>query len=219
MARTSPITKPCDHCGTVFTARYQWAQKEFQKYCGRPCYQAAIRYTTEKTLEVMWAQIDRNGPGGCWIWRGSTNNMGYGSIQFNGRKMVAVHRLIYQLAHGNLEGPHVFCLHKCDTPRCVNPEHIFLGDDKANTADKVAKKRHLYGERNSHARLTEAQVLVIRAEYWYDPVRNRSNILELVAKYGVSRITLSALISGRSWKHLPGARKVRPSLRCEERQP
>lgn len=201
MALTTPIMKPCDRCGKVFLAKWQGADRRHQRYCERSCYRDTLKFTDEQALEVMWSRIDRNGPDGCWIYTAKANIRGYGTMVWRGERKMLVHRLLYQLAHGNLAGSHVFCLHKCDNPRCVNPAHIFLGDDAANTADKVSKRRHSYGERNRHAKLTEEQVQAIRAEYRYE--RGRSNHLELLARYGIKGPTLNAILSGRTWKHLP----------------
>jgi len=77
---------------------------------------------------------------GCWLWEGgSRGGKGYG--QFNPRgKNFAAHRFSYQLHVGEIpKGLSV--LHKCDTPACVNPEHLFLGTQTDNMRDRAAKKR------------------------------------------------------------------------------
>lgn len=54
--------------------------------------------------------------------------------------MVKTHRVAYQAAHGPIpNGAHV--LYRCDVGLCCNPDHLFLGDNTANIADKVAKDR------------------------------------------------------------------------------
>ena len=56
------------------------------------------------------------------------------------RKVLA-HRVSWELANGPI--PENMCiLHSCDTPLCVNPEHLFLGTLADNMADKERKGRH-----------------------------------------------------------------------------
>jgi hypothetical protein len=74
---------------------------------------------------------------GCWLWTGYTNNQGYGTIQFEGRKQL-VHRLAAMLWL-QIQG---WALHKCDRPTCFNPEHLFDGNNSENQKDSVVKKRH-----------------------------------------------------------------------------
>jgi len=98
--------------------------------------------------EVHAILLDRSIPepnSGCRLWEGSVvipkkgKRVVYGSIRLNG-KMVKTHRVAYQAAYGPIpDGAHV--LHRCDVGLCCNPEHLFLGDNKANITDKVAKDR------------------------------------------------------------------------------
>lgn len=80
---------------------------------------------------------------GCWLWAGCLNQDGYGRVGMKraGRvKMVAAHRLSYEAFHGPIDAG-LWVLHKCDTPTCVNPNHLFLGDVKDNMADCSRKGR------------------------------------------------------------------------------
>jgi hypothetical protein len=77
---------------------------------------------------------------GCWIWLGSTTKDGYGRAWING-KMTTAHRFSYE--HFNEPIPvGMFALHKCDTPSCVNPNHIFIGTRSDNMKDSIRKGRN-----------------------------------------------------------------------------
>lgn len=76
---------------------------------------------------------------GCWLWQGRTNNMGYGIITVNGRPALA-HRAM--CAHRGRPIPAgLDACHRCDTPGCVNPDHIFAGTRSDNMRDAAAKGR------------------------------------------------------------------------------
>jgi hypothetical protein len=64
---------------------------------------------------------------------------GYGKLTFQGRAIYA-HRLAYELTIGPIPDGMLVC-HHCDNPPCCRPDHLFLGDQKANLADMVAKRR------------------------------------------------------------------------------
>lgn len=79
---------------------------------------------------------------GCWLWTAAENEKGYGVIGVGGRgtgKRYA-HRVSYELHVGPV--PDGMCvLHKCDTPLCVNPDHLFLGTVADNVNDMTFKDR------------------------------------------------------------------------------
>lgn len=77
---------------------------------------------------------------GCLLWLGLTNKNGYGKIGFN-YKSWTTHRLAFHLFKQSLSHGDLVC-HKCDTPACINPEHLFLGTPLLNMQDKVNKGRH-----------------------------------------------------------------------------
>jgi hypothetical protein len=84
------------------------------------------------------------GPDECWPWKSCFKYRNgiptYGHFNVGSCKALKAHRVAYYLARGPFdESLHV--LHSCDNPRCVNPAHLWLGDNNANIMDKVRKGR------------------------------------------------------------------------------
>lgn len=86
-----------------------------------------------------------------------------------------------------------FVCHKCDTPACVNPAHLFIGSAADNNADRSQKGRNSRrdGERNTRCKLSDAQVTQIRSAYKAGGVTQR----ELGRIYGVSNQQISSIVS------------------------
>lgn len=135
---------------------------------------------------------------GCHEWLGRISSSGYGEARMLGQ-YVGVHRLSYLLHKGTL-APEELVLHSCDNRKCVNPDHLFKGDAKANAEDMVRKGRNkpgpaiLPGEDHSTAKLAENQVKAIK--------RSKAKGTDLAAIYGVSVSTISKIRNGHLWKHL-----------------
>ena len=99
-------------------------------------------------VRTKLAAKSRATPDGCIIWTGRGNGQyGYGSMSFRGRR-VGVHRLAWMLRHGPVPDG-LYVLHRCDTPPCLNPDHLFLGTKADNSADMVAKGRS-HNQRKTH---------------------------------------------------------------------
>lgn len=129
---------------------------------------------------------------GCKIWTGACSIGGYGIIATN-KKNSYVHRLVYELNYGEIQEGKFIC-HKCDTPSCINPDHLFLGDSKINMDDKVSKGRQSRGESAAAAILTTKQVLAIRNEV--------GTQIKIANKYGISQPVVSAIKRKANWKHV-----------------
>jgi hypothetical protein len=91
----------------------------------------------------------------------------------------------------------MFILHRCDEKRCVRPSHLWLGTAAENSADMAAKGRSTHGRRNSTTRLAEHDVRYIRAAY-AEGVTQR----ELARELAIGQQTVSAIITGRTWRRV-----------------
>jgi len=102
---------------------------------------------------------------GCHIWVGAELGPGYGAFVVRGRK-VGAHRYSYQRAYGEIP-PGKYVLHKCDTPCCVNPDHLFLGDHGDNMRDMVRKGRGHSGKFPYGVTLASTKSVRYRARVWW----------------------------------------------------
>lgn len=147
----------------------------------------------------------------CWLWMATKNNKGYGLLQqqidgANGKRLA--HRIAYELFIGPI--PEGMCaLHRCDTPACVNPNHIFLGTMRDNIADMDAKGRRVTvvnpnnkpptfrGSAHPHAKLTEEIVLEMRSK-----LAAGAFVRALSREYKIDRKTIMTIRDRKGWKHI-----------------
>lgn len=152
---------------------------------------------TDKNIARFWSKVYIGDKNECWLWLASTTSGGYGF--FRAGKSMNAHRfsLMLKLNNEDLNG---MCLHSCDNPKCVNPNHLHLGTNSENI--KQAYERNLIfaqkGESHGRSILTEKDVLWIRENYPKGGHTHRS----LAKQFGVGATTIKDVLKRKKWNHI-----------------
>lgn len=132
--------KECQACGGEIRHRAKDTLEERagRKFCSQTC---ANRSRAADPIHLrFWRRVSKS-PNGCWMWKGSKDGGGYGTISTaRGSAPAKAHRLSWEMRNGPIP-PGQFVCHHCDTPACVNPDHLFLGTQKDNMRDCSRKGR------------------------------------------------------------------------------
>lgn len=156
-----------------------------------------LNISTPSPEERFWSQIDKSGD--CWTWTGRKDKAGYGMMSIK-KKGKRCNRFSWEIHHGPIPRGLYVC-HSCDNPSCVNPAHLFLGNDADNMHDMIAKGRNKRigkkGETHHMAKLTEQLVLDIRSEIAKDKKQ-----YELAKQFNVGRCTISLISTNKIWRHI-----------------
>jgi hypothetical protein len=160
------------------------------------------------TGAVLWSKVAKGGPDECWPWRGYRNELGYGRVEVGG-KMYYAHRVIFDLNRPGViawSAPsdryaNGFLRHSCDNPSCCNPAHLIVGTHSENMRDKAVRGRAVWWDDATgtpRAKLSADDVRMIR---------NRKALgltyRKLQELLGVSKCTVTGVISGRHYKDIP----------------
>lgn len=161
--------------------------------------QQALSVMRPEDVDRFWMKVDKSGE--CWLWTAAVDPKGYGQFAFHDPSprrstTVSAPRVAYYITTGVHPGKKFVC-HRCDNPRCVRPDHLFLGDVVDNTADKVAKGRQTKGSAHAGAKLTEEQVEEIRLRYAAGEYQSA-----LAESFNVSQSVISNVVNGKRWAHV-----------------
>lgn len=209
-------------CGCQLPLKKGQTSRYLPGHAGRPVRSLAERFR---------AKVIVDSEDSCWMFTGSLCGKGYGQITAGRRGALLAHRVAWELAYGEVPADMLVC-HTCDTPRCVNPKHLFLGTYLDNAVDMVKKGRqaqgatsgfrlhpelvrtgarhwmHLHperiarGQRHGMAKLSDAQAEEI--------VRLRQEGIsahDLALLYFVSESNVRLIVSGKTWSHISRAHR------------
>lgn len=95
----------------------------------------------------FWLRVEIGGADECWLWHGSLNTArGYGIMFLRTNASVAAHRYSYFLKSDDLPSDQLI-RHRCDNPRCVNPNHLLPGTHRDNALDAKERGRNTKGRK------------------------------------------------------------------------
>lgn len=144
----------------------------------------------------------------CVEYTGYRTEHGYGRTNHKGRS-VGAHRVAY-CNHAGIELSSIrgkVVRHTCDNPPCINPAHLVLGTQADNVRDMVERGRCnngvMYGEDNTSAKLTAAEVMFIQKYYIKgDRVFGQR---ALARRFGVLHQAIRHVVTGATWATHPRA--------------
>lgn len=175
----------------------------------------------ERAASQFWDRTSLDTETGCMLWEGHVMNGGYGAITIGNRRLLT-HRYALELSTGQPVPEHLVVMHTCDTPRCVNPEHLRAGTQGDNVRDMHEKRRSVRKQthktsgkdrvvvRSSRALLTNEQVLDIRARYAAGETQ-----VALGKEFGVSNDCIHLIVTNRAYKDLAAPEEL-PVIRGKD---
>ncbi len=149
-------------------------------------------------LEKLMSRTEKK-ENGCWIWHGAHSG-GYGMISTtDGLKWA--HRCSWELHRGPIPTGLYVC-HNCpagDNRSCINPDHLFLGTTRDNTADRHRKGRDAKGEKNGNSKITADVVRQIREKYRPDQY---GSLTRLAKEYNIDPTQVLNIVRRKQWAHV-----------------
>jgi len=141
----------------------------------------------------LFERVDVGGPNECWLWMGALDDKTYGTIGIEG-DVVYVHRVVYNIYYGEI-GDHQIN-HHCDIPNCVNPHHLYKGDQSDNIQEMWDRgqrdKEQMWGENNPQSKLSDEQ-----AEEIKERIENGTETYEEIAEdYPITPSTVGSIAAG-----------------------
>ncbi len=153
------------------------------------------RYGSDLLTRLAW--YSRPGPDGCIDWIGANRGTKapYGMLNWRSR-YTSVHILSWELYNETTVPRGLVVRHTCDRHQCLNPQHLEIGTTADNMADREARGRGRQpkGEASGRSKLTESQVLAIRASTTSQSVTAKA--------YGVTKPLIRYIRQRKIWRHI-----------------
>ncbi len=134
---------------------YQRAWRTGSPYVSRPCLHLPVE-------KKFWLYVDKRGDDDCWNWTGYKDKDGYGKLRV-GHTSKGAHRISMLICHGKVDDKKMV-LHECNNPSCVNPKHLYEGDQFDNMKDRINAGNFKYGQNHHNSILTDKQAGLIRTD-------------------------------------------------------
>lgn len=186
------ITKRCETCGKEFEVANR--REKSARFCSLPCRDITVSKERWEGRETrFWSNVYKTD--GCWEWMGNPSTK-FGYCKYNRR---LVHRLSWNFTNGDIPVG-MLVLHRCDNPKCVRPDHLFLGTQKDNVHDMIqkgrARRNARKGEANYLTKISNADVQKIRQLAVSGTKQN-----EIARNFGISTAQVSRIVNNRTRQH------------------
>lgn len=133
----------------------------------------------------------------CIDWPFSTRGNGYGQVAFpNYGSTTYTHRLAYELYYGH--PAHQNVLHRCNNPKCFNPQHLYDGTQFQNAMDRIEAGSN--GIKLNNDKIERIVDLLANSDLTMDEIAN---------KFLVSPSLITFINMGKRWGNKTGGKLIR----------
>lgn len=213
------ILRTCAYCGCEYWRRHDRPGR----FCSHSCGNHARAIPLEQRF---WTNVQKSDECWIWTGLTDNDGYGlvWGGPSVG--QSLRAHRVAYEMTYGPIPQGMVVC-HRCDNPPCIRPDHLFLGTVADNNADAQSKGRLATGERSglhthperrsfgdangsrrfperlrrgeavTNSKLTEAQVVEIRARY-----ANGESQTSIARAFGIAPTNVARIVKREGWKHV-----------------
>ena len=160
---------------------------------------------SEEYIKRFWSKVEKTE--NSWLWNFSLDGMGYGSfVIFKNKeyKTARASRMSFYLTNGPIPDGMCVC-HSCDNPKCVRPDHLWLGTRSQNSKDMAQKGRNptllkseeILGEDHPRATLKNCEVALIKKLFSHNLSQT------FIAKmFKTTKHTIFRIKHGHQWGHV-----------------
>lgn len=173
---------------------------------GHPGYEASSLGRVRSMPGLVWIARDERG-----YWRPRQGRVlkawpvahGYVAVGLAGGVKVGVHRLVAFAFHGQPPSDGHESAHRNGNAGDNRASNLRWRTRTENEQEKrdhgtYFRRARLLGERHHKAKLTEADIVSIRAVY----TGQRGEIAAIAIQFGVARSTIGRIVRGRAWSHV-----------------